>query len=202
MTFHCFVKRTLLKVYQGELDITSQIDLGGAGLQAGGRDATMNYDGNQEPGEGKATFEDVDGLELIAAANGEMYLIIQEDSGNVFGERMFITTPLEHEADGNDLKYHFMAMSGGGGNTRVAAEVGIPAGTSCGTDANEFSGVFDLSGFFLKNDDGSFAVSVDDTGKAKRDADWKVPINDKLIVIVLQAHQLHCGLIESFQADR
>lgn len=41
-------------------------------------------------GEGKVTFEDIDGFEVIED-NGKLYGMIQEDSGNKLGERMFIT---------------------------------------------------------------------------------------------------------------
>ena len=75
-------------VYQGETDVTSLIQLGGKGQYTEGRDATRNWDSTD--GEGKVTFEDIDGFEVIED-NGKLYGMIQEDSGNKLGERMFIT---------------------------------------------------------------------------------------------------------------
>lgn len=187
------------QVYQGELDVTSQIDLGGKGQYAGGYDATQNFDtGPEAP---KNTFEDIDGLEVLAGPGGKLYAIIQEDSGNDYGERMFIT-PLEHEDDGKELTYFFIAMSGGELNTRMLAGVGIPAGTNCEASSHEFSGIFDASAFFHKDDAGDWTMSASDTGAVKRAADAEVAINDKSIIIGLQAHSLHCGVISAFQADR
>lgn len=186
-------------VYQGELDITSQVKLGGKGQHAGGRDATRNWD--SITGTGKVTFEDIDGLEVFLASDGKLYAMIQEDSGSRLGERMFITSALEHEMDGKEITYYFVAMSGGRSNTRVVAKVGIPAGTSCGVDAHEFSGLFDMSGLLHKTG-GSFTVSATDTGMKKRMADALVGINDKTILIGLQSHNLACGVIKAFGTDR
>ena len=79
-------------------------------------------------------------------------MVIQEDSGNDLGERMFISSVLEHESDGQELTYHFMAQSGGKYNTRMDAGVGVPATASGGGGSHEFSGVIDLSGMLAKTD--------------------------------------------------
>ncbi len=139
-------------VYQGENDITGQIDLNGAGLYNLVQEcefldnATMNCDRDYSV---KSTFEDIDGLEVIAAKEG-LFAVIQEDSGNDLGERMFISSALEHEEDGNELTYYFMAQSGGKYNTRMSDEVGIPAASNDGGGSHEFSGVIDLSGMLAK----------------------------------------------------
>ena len=107
--------------------------------------------------------------------------------GNKLGDRVFITSPLEHEADGNDLTYYFVAMSGGKENSRQVAGVGIPKGVACfdgekyESNAHEFSGVFDASGLVRKDETGSFAMSATDTGFAKRTNDALVSINEKYV---------------------
>jgi hypothetical protein len=184
---------------QGELDITSQVKLGGKGEYADGRDATRNWD--DADGEGKVTFKDIDGLEVVYSNDGKLYAIIQEDSGNDLGERMFITSPLEHEDDGEELTYYFIAMSGGSRNKRMTEGVGIPKGTNCEADVHGFSGIFDMSGLIRKKD-GEYMLSASDEGHHKRKQGKKVNINDKTIIIGLQAHNMYCGVIEAFQADR
>lgn len=212
-------------VYQGENDITGQIDLNGDGLFnlveqcEFNNDAKMNCDNDYSV---KKTFEDVDGLEIIAAADG-LYAVIQEDSGSELGERMFISSALEHEKDGKELTYHFMAMSGGKYNTRMAGLVGVPATSNDGGGSHEFSGIIDLSGMLAKEGDdrrrrtkstktkskkgsksdskGKFMIKAHD-GAAKREAELKVPINDKLIALGLQAHNLDSGVIKALKADR
>ena len=218
-------------VYQGENSIVAQIELGTGGLLnivpecPGATDATVNCDRDNSV---KTTFEDIDGLEVIAAAEG-LFVIIQEDSGNDLGERMFIAA-LEHEADGQELTYKFIAQSGGQYNTRMAGGVGIPRGSSSSAGSHEFSGVIDLSGMLAKGDPGrirklkgekgrrvlkgkkgqkgdvipdvgTFLIGAHD-GQGKRIAEHTVPINDKLIALGLQSHNIAGGAVSAFGADR
>jgi hypothetical protein len=186
-------------VYQGELDITSQINLGGKGQHADGKNALLNWD--DASGNGKVTFEDIDGLELFVSDDGSLHAMIQEDSGNDYGERMFITGPLEHLDDGNNIQYYLVALSGGNRNTRMVEGVGIPRGTNCESGSHEFSGLFDLSGL-LRKEKSTFVMSATDEGSVKRAQDALVNINDKQILVGLQSGNMHCGIIEAFQADR
>lgn len=93
-----------------------QIELGGKGQYTEGRDATRNWDKDGVESGGKVTFEDIDGFEVLED-NGKLYAVLQEDSGSKLGERAFISSELEHEADGEDLKYYFIASSGGDDNS-------------------------------------------------------------------------------------
>jgi hypothetical protein len=187
-------------MYQGETDVTAQIQLGGKGQYASfnedGADATMNFDSVTAF---KKTFEDIDGFELLEAENGQIYAVIQEDSGNDYGERMFITNALQHS--GTPVTYYFAAMSGGPANTRMMAGVGIPAGVNAKADSHEFSGVADMSGLLAKVDK-KWVVKASEDGHAKRAADRTVSINDKTIVIGLQSHNFYGGLIGAFRGDR
>ena len=188
------------RMYQGETDVTAQINLGGKGQYANTTvDATYNWDVASNPP--KATFEDIDGLEVVEGPEGKLYVIIQEDSGNDYGERMLLA-PLDDARDGTSLPYYFLAMSGGSENTRIKNQVSVPAGTWSRATSHEFSGVFDLSGLLLKDEDGQFVLSASDTGAAKRAADRMVDINDKQIMVNLQAHSQNSGIIEAFQLDR
>lgn len=188
------------KLYQGETDVTAQINLGGKGQYANTTvDAKYNWDVATNPP--KATFEDIDGLEVLEGPEGKLYVIIQEDSGNDYGERMLLA-PLEHDRDGEPLPFYFLAMSGGSENTRIKNGVSVPAGTWSRATSHEFSGVFDLSDLLLRDESGAFVVSASETGAAKRAADRMVDINDKQIMVNLQAHSQNSGLIEAFQLDR
>jgi hypothetical protein len=183
-------------VYQGESDITEQIQLGGKGQYVNG-DATMNYDNVDEA---KTSLVDLDGLEVYAYGN-QLYALLQEDSGNQYGERAFLT-PIEHEDDGQELTYYFLCMSGGDLNTRNAAGVSIPPGTFSQASPHEFSGSFDTSAFFVKDADGNYVLSASDDGYDKRQADAMVPSNEKNIIMNLQAHSFESGIMEIFQLDR
>ena len=75
------------------------------------------------------------------------YLVLQEDSGNYFGERTFITK-IEI---GSPMTYYFIAMSGGDDNTRMKSGVAVPAGSAGTPNTHEFSGVIDVSGMLAKD---------------------------------------------------
>lgn len=199
-------------VYQGETDITAQVELNGAGMLTNdengtARDQTHNWDKDGIKTTGKVTFEDIDGLEVFED-DGQLYVMIQEDSGSLLGDRMLISSPLEHEPDGMNLTYYFVAMSGGKENTRAMAGVSVPAGLRCfdgekyATDAHEFSGLFDLSGLVRRDANGTFTLAAADDGSAKRANDAAVPINEKNILLALQSGDYFCGVIGAFQGDR
>ena len=189
-------------VYQGELSIVDQIELGGAGKMANGEEAYKVYHGkNMTSPDIAETFEDIDGLEVILTKNNQLHAIIQEDAGNWYGDRMFITSPLKH--DGTPITYYFVAMSGGKKNSRMTAGVGIPAGTNVDSaDAHEFSGIFDASPLLHKNADGDFVMDSNDFGYKKNQLAGKIKMNQKTILINLQAGSMEKGLIEFFEADR
>ena len=210
-------------------------------------------------------------MKVIAAEEG-LYAVIQEDSGNRLGERMFLTK-LEHNADGKELDYFFIAQSGGSSNTRMLNGVGVPPHTNIAPGSHEFSGVIDLSGFVKpstkmdkkkckcdcnkeckdkkkkkkdkkkekkdkkkkdkkkvkrnlqtnqaecdkckmecdeckayndavkNNNENDFEVSAGN-GKAVHEAEFGVSINDKIIALGLQAHNLYMGPVHALNADR
>ena len=83
-----------------------------------------------------------DGFEWLASSdNANGYVVIQEDSGNDFGERTFISKV----EIGTPMTYYFIAMSGGDESTRAMNNC-VPAGTCTYGAGHEFSGVTDLTG--------------------------------------------------------
>jgi len=188
---------------QGERSVVSQIKLGGKGMLANGndarymvRDATAAATG---PGGGLTTFNNIDGLEWLAtpgSING--YIVIQEDGGNLYGERSFITRV---RTDGVPLTYYFIAMAGGAKNTRMLARVGVPALTNNYLTAHEFSGVIDLSGVLARDASGNW-IATAGVGATKRMAERLVPINNKTIALGLQSHGLMGGIISAMAGDR
>merc|ERR1711920_114910 len=180
---------------QGEVDVVSQIELGGKGRTVYSGDSTVNCDGSGPDKPCKTTFEDIDGFEWIAASDGD-YVVIQEDSGNDLGERTFISKVDTTKP----MTYYFIAMSGGDESTRAMNNC-VPAGTCTYGAGHEFSGVTDLTGLVAKSADGSFKIASGD-GHAKRVAEASVPINEHLIAFGLQAHGLLSGVIAEMRGDR
>ena len=176
------------ELLEGESDITARIHLGGKGKRADGGNQTMMYDGKGSTPD-KATFEDIDGLEWIRASDGD-YFVIQEDGGNKYGERMFISKRPEA---GANPQYHFIAQAGGSLNTRSMSKVSVPPKTWARAASFEFSGVVDFSGILSQSTLGGFA---------RRTAEAAVAINDKIIALGLQPHGIAGGLIQAFGLDR
>ena len=183
---------------EGEVDISARIELNGKGKYANGGDATQNYDSDQAVGAGKVTFEDIDGFEWVSAAGtSDGYVIIQEDSGNDYGERTFIA----ELTIGTPLTYYLIALSGGDKSTRTSNGVGVPATASAYPNTHEFSGVIDLSGMLAKDMTGAYKATAGD-GKSRLDANKDVGINDKYIAMGLQAHDHSGGVIATYKGDR
>jgi len=178
---------------QPESDITDLIELNGKGVYADGQNAKVMPDKGQNPG--KATFEDIDALEWVAASGDEDYVVIHEDGGNDFGERKFLGKV------GNPMKYYFVAMSGGPKSSRSLAGVSAVEGVFKKPDSHEFSGATDLSGMLAKDVTGKFRLSPDDTTGARRRIEADVDIDKKSIVVTLQAHSNWGGWTETFHPD-
>jgi len=172
------------ELIEGETAVNDRIVLGGKGQRADGNDQTMMYDGTD-----KSTFEDIDGLEWFAAADGD-FIVIQEDGGNHFGERTFM---YKLPPAGVKPTYYFLGMAGGKSNTRVLAGVSIPPNSFTRLTGNEFSGASDFSGTFTQTTLG---------GAARRAAEATVSINDKYLCFGLQAHTIGGGVVNYFGADR
>lgn len=177
----------------GEQDVTDQISLGGKGQRADGTDGRLH----PVTQNGLKSFEDPDGLEALASPTGD-YIIMQEDSHNDYGDRMFIS---KVRTDKTPMDWKLIAMSGGKKNTRHMGGVGIPAGVNSFAGSHEFSGIVDFSGLLFKTN-GDYYVKAADAGYKKRQAEKMVPINDKLIALGLQAHNYRSGIIDGFRCDR
>lgn len=94
---------------------------------------------------------------------------------------------------GVNPQYFFVAQAGGQYNTRAVARVGIPAGTAGPPTSTEFSGISDASGALRQTELG---------GHQRRLADAEVAVNDKIITLGLQMHQLIEGVVSWFRLDR
>merc|ERR1712167_205496 len=109
----------------------------------------------------------------------------QEDGGNDFGERTFISKV----EVGTPMTYYFIAMSGGDDNTRMQNYVSVPAGSAGSPNTHEFSGVIDLSGMLAKDASGSYIAKAGDG-------------SSKIIAFGLQAHSINKGVIAALRGDR
>ena len=193
---------------EGTTDVDTRIKLCPAGTgctqgdRADGKKAVTMNDGTE-----RNTLRKIDGLEWIAAkctgscqgtktlsdstsVSFDNWFVIQEDAGNYYGDRMFITKYPDAQANAT---HNFIAQAGGKSQSRNIAKVSVPARTWSRLDASEFSGVFDVSGVLRQTKLG---------GLARREADLQVEINDKSILLGLQHHSSANDVIAAFGADR
>jgi hypothetical protein len=84
----------------------------------------------------------------------------------------------------------------------MVAGVGIPAGTNKEAGGHEFSGIFDLSGLLRRSNNGDFALKASDPGWVMRKQAARVELEDKYIMLGLQAHNFAGGVIDVFRGDR
>ena len=82
----------------------------------------------------------------------------------------------------------------------MQAGVGIPKTSNEEAGSHEFSGVFDMSGL-LRMENGAFTFKSSDPGYIKRQEEKKVLINDKDILINVQASNMNDRIMVQFGAD-
>ena len=105
-------------------------------LDIGGAFKTVDGDASIHMGEGKAKMVAPDGLYWAKTADGD-YLIVDEDSGNDFGERKYV---LSLDADLNVIKGTLLAIAGGKHSPRYQAGVSALGGAFTKAGSTEFSG--------------------------------------------------------------
>lgn len=120
----------------------------------------------------------IDGLE---APDGT-YVMTQEDSGNNYRERMFISCCLEHNNDGNEFTYYFVAMSGGSSNTRATLQMAVPFGTW------DYAGLVSTIFLALSPRDSACAFLSQFPGSNRRSLDRQVAISDKVVLVTVIAN--------------
>ena len=168
-------------IVEGESKISDRIELRCKGKRADGNDQTMMKDKSAD----KDTFEDIDGLEWIAAANNKDYIVIQEDGGNKFGERMFLA---EIPAAGVKPTYKFIAQAGGSRTPAPRRALPSRRHRQPRAPGRRVLRRRDLSGILKEGTA---------TGGGRRAAEATVSIEDKYIAVGLQHHAANGGVISS-----
>jgi len=169
---------------QGE--VTPNMVFGGKGITSAGVENRVMHD---KKGGEYTTFEDIDGMQIVSASDGD-YVVIQEDGGNVYGERMFWTkVDLQ---DPKELTWYWGAQAGGRKNTRMMAGVTIPSNSHGSPKESEFSGVWDLT----------LATTAGANNFERLQASLSLPIKEHLLAINLQMHGVTGGDVKHTLSDR
>lgn len=142
-----------------------------------------------------------DGLQWIKTSDGD-YLIVDEDSGNDYGERKYIlpidseTMELAEEGTG-----YFLAQAGGKLNPRAIAEVAATEGGFSGADSSEFSGTWNVTHLVAKKADGSFYTQEELAGTGAQEVIGSLPLAEQTLLGVVQHRGESGGIVEDRLAD-
>jgi hypothetical protein len=138
-----------------------------------------------------------DGLYWAKTADGD-YLIVDEDSGNDYGERKYV---LSLDGDLNVTAGHLLGLSGGKYSARYEAGVSALGGAFTKPGTTEFSGSWPVTALIAKKDDGSFYSMDELAGSGRQDIRATIPTAGQTYIGVVQARPESSGAVEANGGD-
>lgn len=172
------------------------LKVGDKGIKHGGEGTHATWE------DGTARTDAPDGLQWVGAADAEV-LFVDEDSGNEYGERKFAlvldkqSLTLQPANTG-----YFLAMAGGKLNPRAANEISAYGGTFSKATSTEFSGTWNVTALLARKDDGSFYTIEDLAGTGEQKINYSRPINDAMLIGVVQHKGESGGAVAEVEADQ
>ena len=150
----------------------------------------------------EARLHQPDGLQWISTSEGD-YLVVDEDSGNDYGERKFVL-PIDAETmqlreDGVGF---FLASAGGELNPRAIAEVAAIPDTFTRATSSEFSGTWNITHLVQTNEDGSFYSQEELAGTGAQEVIEQFSLDEQTFIGVVQHRGESDGVVESRQGDQ
>ena len=176
-------------------DGSLRVDVGEEGLAHKGDanpDGSLTHAIHVEKGVEKIVAND--GLHWAKGKGGNV-LILDEDSGNDYGERK-IALPLKGMELRDEATGYFLGAAGGTLSPRYKAGAAALAGAFSEAGTNEFSGSWDVTGMVTRKDDGSFYSKKELSGSGMQDVADKIHIEDHTYVGVVQARPESGGHVE------
>lgn len=142
-----------------------------------------------------------DGLIWVKNDDGD-FLIVDEDSGNVAGERKYVlsldsTTLALKEKGTGDL----LAIAGGADNPRAKAKVAAMEGAFTNATGAEFSGSWNVTGLVARKADGSFYTFDELQGNVSQTIANAIPLSEQLFIGVVQMGGESSGQVKDVKAD-
>jgi Ca2+-binding RTX toxin-like protein len=150
----------------------------------------------------EARMDQPDGLQWIKASDGD-YLIVDEDSGNDYGERKYVlpidseTMQLREEGTG-----YFLASAGGSLNPRTIGEVAAIPDTFTRATSSEFSGSWNVTHLVQTKEDGSFYSQEELAGTGTEEIIQQFSLDEQTFIGVVQHRGESSGIIEERQGDQ
>jgi len=178
------------------------LDVGDKGV--GHYDATGNPDGataEQHIELKNRKMNDPDGLIWIKSSDADV-LIVDEDSGNDYGERKFAlvidpeTLSVEPEGTG-----YFLAQAGGTKNPRGLAGASAYGETFETPRGSEFSGTWNTTALVARKADGSFYTQEELAGNGIQTVEQSRPLSEHVFIGVVQQPAESAGAVEATKSD-
>lgn len=166
-------------------------------LEVGDEGKVVDGDASIHMEAGAAKMVSPDGLYWVSAADGD-FLIVDEDSGNDFGERKYV---LSLDGDMNVVDAHLLAVAGGKHSSRYQAGVSALGGAFTKPGTTEFSGSWPVTALVATKDDGAFYSMDELAGTGRQDIRGAMSIADQTFVGVVQARPESSGAVETGGAD-
>ncbi|SLN39608.1 hypothetical protein [Roseisalinus antarcticus] len=179
----------------GAYDGALTLNVADAGIKHGGAGTHATWE------DGTARAVSPDGLQWIQASDAAV-LIVDEDSGNDFGERKYaiVIDPRTLQPTEAGTGY-FLAMAGGADNPRAAAGASAYGGTVSAATSSEFSGTWNLTALLARKDDGSFYTMQEIAGTGQQEIIGTVPLNEQTLMGVVQHRSESGGAVAEGRAD-
>ena len=144
---------------------------------------------------------DPDGLLWVKSSDADI-LIVDEDSGNDYGERKFALVlnedTLAIEPDGTGF---FIAQAGGNKNPRAIAGVSAYGGTFESKSGSEFSGSWNVTALVATKADGSFFTQEELAGNGVQTVEQSRPLSEHVFIGTVQQGGESGGALKATKAD-
>ena len=178
------------------VDGSMTLDTGDKGIGHNGESAATHLEA------GAAKLVAPDGLQWIKTADTDL-LILDEDSGNDFGERKIA---IELDADAFTLKNEgegtLLALAGGSKSPRAAAEASALGDAFSRATSAEFSGSWNVTGLVATKGDGSFYSQAELAGTGEQQVISERPLSEQLMIGVVQMAGESGGQVADMAADQ
>lgn len=174
----------------GAWDGALTLNIGDEGKVKGG-DASIHME------KGRAQMIAPDGLYWVKAADKEV-LIVDEDSGNDFGERKYALTI---DSEMNVQSGYLLALAGGQYSARYQQGVSALGGAFTKAGTTEFSGSWPVTALIARQSEGRFYSQYELRGSARQAIREKINLAEQTFIGVVQARPESSGDVEKNAAD-
>jgi hypothetical protein len=142
-----------------------------------------------------------DGLLWVKSSDADV-LIVDEDSGNDYGERKFALVLNEDTlAIEPDRTGYFLAQAGGNKNPRALAGVSTYGGTFETKSGSEFSGSWNVTALVATKADGSFYTQEELAGNGGQIVEQSRPLSEHVFIGAVQHGGESGGALKTVKAD-